>query len=165
MLKKFISNIKKITNNSTNKGFTLIEILIVVMIIGILAGIMLRVINIDDVRKKTRDSQRIADLKKIQTSLELYFVDNRIYPTTSGWVTINGTDSISTILKGTSGDSYINQVPTDPKTGTLDYMYRSDTGGIYYLTAPMELSDNANLSPCTDSQYTEVGCYEVQNPL
>lgn len=161
MLFNFI-NINKNTKN--NKGFTLIEILIVVMVIGILAGVMLRVINIDDVRKKTRDSQRVADLKKIQTALELYFVDTRSYPNTSdAWVSVTA----GNIVYDSLISSYINQIPSDPKASTVgNYMYRSD-GGSYYLTAPLELSDNFTSSPCSDSQYqgAEIGCYEVENPL
>jgi len=152
-----------------NKGFTLIEILIVVVVIGILAGVMLRAINVEDVRRKTRDSQRISDLKKFQTALELYFVDHRTYPSTTGWVEITGSDSLSTLLLGSgAGDTYINQIPTDPKPALgANYMYRSESGTSYYLVSVVELSDNFDDSPCTDNPYTiaDIGCYEVQNPL
>ena len=154
-------NISNKLKENNKKGFTLIEILIVVVIIGVLSGLMLRVINVGDVRKKTQDSQRIADLKKIQTALELYFVDNRTYPVSANWTDITGTDSISNLLKN---NNYINQIPTDPKAATVgDYKYKS-SGGVYYLISAVELS-TTNL--CTESNPygAGLGCYEVQNPL
>src|SRR4030042_4305761 len=98
-------------NNKLNKnsGFTLIEILIVVMLIGILSGVMLRVINVQGVRSKSRDSQRTSDLAKIQTAFELYYTDSRQYPNSgstgcsglsSDW---NDVTSMSTCLQ-----SYLN---------------------------------------------------------
>ena len=63
-----------------NKGFTLIELMLVVLIMGILAGAMLGIINIRGIQAKSRDARRIGDIKKMQTALELYFSDYRGYP-------------------------------------------------------------------------------------
>ncbi len=67
------------------KGFTLIELLVVIAIIGLLST--LAVVSLNNARAKSRDSKRVADVKQIQTSLELYFNDFTSYPqylTTSG---------------------------------------------------------------------------------
>lgn len=60
-------------------GFTLVELLIVISIIGILSSIT--VVSVGSVRQMARDSKRLADIKQLQTALELYF--NRVggYPT------------------------------------------------------------------------------------
>ena len=107
-------------NSHKSKGFTLIEILISVTLVSILAGLLISVINPQGLRAKARDSQRKADLKQIQTALELYFADNRQYPSSSAtcggsncdWIQVNGTDDLATALEG--GD-YINNVPLDPE--------------------------------------------------
>lgn len=62
------------------KGFTIIEIMVVVTIIGILSTIS--VVALNQIRKNSRDSKRISDLERIQTSLEFYFMDNYDYPNT-----------------------------------------------------------------------------------
>ncbi len=54
-----------------NKGFTLVELLVVIAVIGILAT--LAVIALQQARSRTRDSKRVADIKQIQTTLELFF--------------------------------------------------------------------------------------------
>jgi type II secretion system protein G len=56
------------------KGFTLIELLVVIAIIGLLST--LAVVALNSARQKSRDSKRVADIKQIQTALELYFADS-----------------------------------------------------------------------------------------
>lgn len=60
------------------KGFTLIELLVVIAIIGILST--LAVVSLTSARARARDSRRIADIRNVQSALELYFTDNSAYP-------------------------------------------------------------------------------------
>ena len=59
---------KKLKNNS---GFTLIEILIVVSIIGLLSAVTL--IGLGSFRAAGKDARRVADLRQYQNGLELYY--------------------------------------------------------------------------------------------
>lgn len=69
----------RIKNNKNKKSaFTLIELLVVIAIIGIL--VTLAVVALQNARKNARDAKRIADIKQIQTALELYFNDVGEYP-------------------------------------------------------------------------------------
>lgn len=87
-------------SDKNKKGFTLIELLIVVAIIGILATLV--IVAIQNSRTNARDSKRLADIKQMQTALELYFNDNKSYPTA---VT-------NTIATGST--IYMEMVPTAP---------------------------------------------------
>ena len=60
------------------KAFSLIELLVVVAIMGLLAG--MAVVALNQARQKARDARRVADVKQIQTALELYFMDKYTYP-------------------------------------------------------------------------------------
>ncbi|MCF7820369.1 MAG: prepilin-type N-terminal cleavage/methylation domain-containing protein, partial [Candidatus Pacebacteria bacterium] len=60
------------------KGFTLIELLVVIAIIGLLST--MSVVALNSARQKSRDAKRVADIKQIQTALELYYNDNNGYP-------------------------------------------------------------------------------------
>jgi len=61
-----------------NKGFTLIELLVVIAIIGLLST--LAVVALNSARAKARDAKRVADVKQVQTALELYYNDANGYP-------------------------------------------------------------------------------------
>ena len=65
-----------------NLGFTLIELLVVISIIGFLATASMVVFN--SVRMKARDAKRIADLRQINSALQLYYDTNGTYPTFYG---------------------------------------------------------------------------------
>ncbi len=60
------------------KGFTLIELLVVIAIIGLLST--LAVVALSSARTKARDAKRTADMKQVQTAMELYYNTNSAYP-------------------------------------------------------------------------------------
>ncbi len=65
---------------TNNKGFTLIEMLVVIAIIGLLSSVV--VIGLGGSRSKARDARRIADIQQIQNALELDYDPATGYPTT-----------------------------------------------------------------------------------
>lgn len=87
-----------------SKGFTLVEMMIVVAIIGIIAGIV--AINYAHSKTNAQVSASEADLKQIATALELYYADTQEYPTKAGQVT--------TTLFGGSGNKYLTVTPISP---------------------------------------------------
>ena len=116
-----------IMKNNKKQAFTLIELLVVIAIIGILAT--LAVVSLQNARSRARDSKRIADVRQMQTALELYFNDWNTYPTSSSIAT--------TIASGTS--IYMATVPTAPTPAdcttcstTNSYVYTQRSTGASY---------------------------------
>lgn len=68
--------------NKNQEGFTLLELLVVIGIIGLLASIL--VVNLTSTRKRARDTKRIADVRNLQTAAEDYYGKNGKYPVTIG---------------------------------------------------------------------------------
>lgn len=123
------------------RGFTLLELLIVIAIIGLLTSITLGAVTV--ARQKARDAKRMDDLHQVAVSLESYFNEhNNTYPSTNGawW----GTCSDYGLHDVTGSNGWVpNLAPTDmpvlPKeplqTATFAcYLYRSD-GHDYKLLA------------------------------
>jgi len=97
--------------SAVNSGFTLIELLIVIAIIGILAAILIAVIDPASQQKKARDAIRKQHIAQIGKLAESYFAENSDYPTEAE-------------LK--SGD-YVKVWPDDtPKSGD-DYVVATAT--------------------------------------
>ena len=69
-------------SHKNNKGFPLIELLVVVAIIGLLSSIVLSSLN--NARISARDTRRISDMKNISTALELFYSTYGRYPITAG---------------------------------------------------------------------------------
>ncbi len=121
---------------NNQKGFTLIELLVVIAIIGLLST--LAVVSLNNARTKSRDARRVADVKQIQTALELYFTDASLYPTnaTDGTADVIQTNCLSTgggFAATCSGAvTYMGQVPTNPGPNGSDYTYlATNPGGTY----------------------------------
>lgn len=120
-----------------NKGFTLVELLIVVAIIAILTSMV--TVNLQDARQRARDAQRKGDLKQIQNALELYKNDQnpQSYPDTASW--------ISALEVG----GYMKQVPEDPTHAQVnswpDISYTQNSSLEYDLTACLENSADPDL--------------------
>ncbi len=139
-------------------GFTLLELLIVIVIIGILA--VLIVPNLTAGPQRARDSQRKSDMRNVKTALETYFNDNNQYPGGTG---TTGYAGLSTTLV----PSYIKTLPVDPKGGTTAapiYQYTATPGGCAPGgTACTSYSLQATLENTKDPQAGSGGAYAVSS--
>lgn len=78
------------TLKKAQKGFTIIELLIVIAIIAILALLVLN--NFQDAQAKARDQQRTTDINNIHGKLEEFYNENNYYPNTFTAATFAGID-------------------------------------------------------------------------
>jgi prepilin-type N-terminal cleavage/methylation domain-containing protein len=107
---------------SNHPGFTLIEILIVIIIISLLTiGILM---NFRTQIAKGRDARRKEDLAKLKTAVEDYYSDHNSYP-----------ESLPSC--GSSFLPYLETIPCDPK-GTPAYAYETDSQSYYKIFARLE---------------------------
>jgi type II secretion system protein G len=111
-----------------NKGFTLLEILLVIAAIGILAAIVLVAINPNRQLAQARNAQRRSDINTIYKALEQYLIDNGSYPNSvnSNYKDIckTGTEQVggATDCSGKADlrvlvPTYIAAMPSDPSGG------------------------------------------------
>ncbi len=119
------------------KGFTLVELIIVIMIIGILAATLLP--KVMGAPSKARDAGRQADLNAASTALEMFFADNEAYPEASLVTYPAGIVEQALVAKG-----YLKSVLEDAvNTNGYIYVYcAADRNGVpemaYALYARME---------------------------
>lgn len=104
----------------SQSGFTLIEIMVVVVILGILAGIV--VPRIMDRPDSARVNAAAQDIRAIESALNLYRLDNSTYPSTD--------QGLEALVEEPSGQpephnwqGYLDSVPRDPWGNPYQYLY------------------------------------------
>jgi type II secretion system protein G len=102
--------------SETKKGFTLLELLIVITIIGILSSIVL--VSLNTSRAKSRDANRAAQMREYTKALELYYADHNQYPDDGSLVNVNF-DTLTTQLVD---EGHISAIPEDVNGPTV-YQY------------------------------------------
>lgn len=103
------------------RGFTLIEIMVVVVIIGLLAAVVTQQLmgNVDDARA----SKARQDIQALETALTLYRLDNYRYPTTEQGLEALVTRPNDPSLTRWKEGGYIKRLSKDP--WGRDYVYES----------------------------------------
>lgn len=128
-----------------NRGFTLVEILIVVSIIGMLASIVL--VGLGSFRSRGRDARRAADLRETQNALELYYSKYVSYPSVSDWANLE-----KALVDAEIG---VVRISDDPLGGSRHYKYGSN-GQSYVIGATLEDPNNQLLKDDTDGSGSDL---------
>lgn len=120
-----LSNFKR-----QNFGFTLVELLIVIAIIGIISSAA--VVNLNQAKAKARDARRLSDIAQIRKALEIYNYSEGAYPGAQ----CTGLTSLVSCLAWSNNPQWIpnlDPMPLDPLTTTVDgvnyyYLYQMIDG-------------------------------------
>lgn len=138
------------------KGFTMIELLVVISIIGLLAAILL--VAYQGARKTARDGKRKADVEMIRSALEMYKADKGYYPPKdqTGWCTVLWGCGSSTWYNDVAGalisGGYLSSLPQDPLyiNTDKDYFFWHISNTQYELFSELETSNT--------NTYSTAGC-------
>lgn len=136
-----------ISLNRKQSGFTIVELLIVIVVIGILAGLVITTFN--GIQQKGRDTERETDIKALHSQIEAYWAQKGYYPSltdmndrtaTTGFVAVN--------LKGLDAEAF-----RDPKGTASDLLAAPAANGYAYaVTNSTGTSCEADSTTC--AKYT-----------
>ena len=114
----------------TNAGFTLVEILIVVVILGVLAAIVIP--QFTNASTDARTSSLCSNLQKIRLQIELYRMHHGIPPSLSNFAAqMTGTTNITGDTSGTAFGPYLRSLPVEPFTNSSTITAGSSDGWNY----------------------------------
>jgi general secretion pathway protein G len=106
-------------------GFTLVEVMVVVVILGILAAII--VPKIMSRPEQARLVKAKQDILAIQSALDLYKLDSGVYPSTDQGLQALVTKPSSTpVPQNWKSDGYLQRLPTDPWGEAYQYTNEND---------------------------------------
>jgi prepilin-type N-terminal cleavage/methylation domain-containing protein len=142
-----------------NSGFTLVEVLVVIAIIGILSSIV--AINSSEANKQSRDEKRQSDLRSLQSAIEMYKNKYGRYPEACGDIANAWVGQINTDYECSGGNrgyikgdpahpftEFMPVLPVDPKlNGTNSgYVYRTNIDGTVYKLMAMNTVESETVS-------------------
>jgi prepilin-type N-terminal cleavage/methylation domain-containing protein len=119
-----------------NRGFTLIELLVVISIIGVLSSTSL--VAFQGVKQKAKDTKFIVEIKELTKALELYRLDNGVYPGVADTYYVSSPGAGSSCADGTGlpwtnvfdqsfRDKYLSRMPDEIQSCGIVYIRFSGT--------------------------------------
>ncbi|RVU31672.1 MULTISPECIES: type II secretion system major pseudopilin GspG [Neptunomonas] len=113
--------------NHRQRGFTLLEIMVVVVILGLLVAVVAP--NVLDNQDKAMVEKAKADIAALEQALDMYKLDNHQHPTTDqGLEALVERPSISPEPKNYRPDGYIKRLPNDPWGNEYQYLQPGENG-------------------------------------
>jgi prepilin-type N-terminal cleavage/methylation domain-containing protein len=137
-----------------NQGFTIVELLIVIVVIGILA--LLVITTYSGIQAKARNSKRASDVATIQTQLEAFFQNKGYYPSLGD---MNDSSWLSTNMKSLDTGALI-----DPSNATQSKTLVNSTSPSKQYGYVVTTSDDQSCEDddTTCAKYTLTATYEGQ---
>ena len=115
------------------KGFTLLEIMIVIVILGILGSMIVPNLlgNVD----KAERQKAVSDISSLEQALDMYRLDNGRYPTTDqGLQALVEKPTSSPEPRSYREDGYIKRLPQNPWGGEYQYLSPGENGTVDIFT-------------------------------
>lgn len=128
-----------ISLKSKQKGFTIVELLIVIVVIGILAALVITTFT--GIQKKARDTERTTDIKAMHGQVEAYYAQNGNYPTLAH---MNDSTWRGTNMKGLDAEAL-----KDPKGAAQTLVGAAAANAYSYAVGPAD---------CVDGTDSGTGC-------
>lgn len=124
-------NRRHTTRSIAQRGFTLIEIMVVVVIIGLLAAVI--VPQVVDKVDQARVAKAKQDITSLETALTMYRLDNSKYPNTDQGLSSLTTQPTDPSIRHWRPGGYIKRISKDPWGNDYQYVYPGTHGGEYDL--------------------------------
>lgn len=119
-------------NRKRQTGFTLLELMVVIVIIGLLASVV--VPNLMGNKEKADQKKALADIVALENALDMYKLDNNVYPTTDQGLEALVTKPSNPEPRNYRDGGYIKRLPNDPWHNPYLYMSPGDHGTLDIFT-------------------------------
>lgn len=136
-----------------NQGFTIVELLIVIVVIGILA--LLVITTYSGIQQKARNSKRTSDIKSLQTQIEAFYSQNGYYPSRTQL------NADTAVFFTTNFKSLDKNAMIDPKNATQSNDLAAAPAANVYAYNVLNASDaSCEADATTCAKYTLTATYE-----
>lgn len=135
-----------------NQGFTIVELLIVIVVIGILA--LLVITTYSGIQAKARNSKRQTDIQSLQTQLEAFFSQNGYYPSLAD---LNSSAWLGTNMKSLDQNALVD--PSNP-TQSKTLLAAPAAKSYSYEVKQSDGSTSCETDDTTCAKYTLTATYE-----
>jgi general secretion pathway protein G len=144
-------------NKKMNKqsGFTLLEVMVVVVILGILASFV--VPNLLGNKEKADQQKTITDIVALENALDMYKLDNSVYPSTDQGLDALVNKPSSPEPRNYRDGGYIKRLPNDPWGNDYQYLSPGDNGSVDIFTLGADGQEGG------EGANTDIGNWNIQD--